>query len=110
MRGFAEAPGAVTVLAEAQGKLAGFCIAQLEDSTGMWSRSMWLPHGVGVAWRGVSWLKSSPGSTPPAPCRCSCMSSPATRQPSAFYESIGYTHVGRGRKLLRAKPARAPLP
>jgi ribosomal protein S18 acetylase RimI-like enzyme len=34
MRAFAEAPGAVTVLAEARGKLAGFCIAQLEDSTG----------------------------------------------------------------------------
>jgi [ribosomal protein S18]-alanine N-acetyltransferase len=34
MRAFAEAPGAVTMLAEAQGKLAGFCIAQLEDRTG----------------------------------------------------------------------------
>ena len=30
MRGFAEAVGALTVLAEAQGELAGFCIAQLE--------------------------------------------------------------------------------
>jgi len=34
MRGFAEAPGAVTVLAEAEGELAGFCIAQLEDGAG----------------------------------------------------------------------------
>jgi ribosomal-protein-alanine N-acetyltransferase len=34
MRGFAEAPGAVTVLAEAQGKLEGFCVAQLEQRTG----------------------------------------------------------------------------
>jgi ribosomal-protein-alanine N-acetyltransferase len=34
MRGFAEAPGAVTVLAEAEGELACFCIAQLESQTG----------------------------------------------------------------------------
>ena len=34
MRAFAEAPGAVTVLAESEGGLAGFCVAQLEDSTG----------------------------------------------------------------------------
>ena len=39
MRGFAEAPGAVTVLAETQGleaqvELAGFCVTQLEDRTG----------------------------------------------------------------------------
>jgi len=34
MRSFAEAPGAVIVLAEAQCILAGFCIAQLEASTG----------------------------------------------------------------------------
>ncbi len=34
MRAFAEAPGAVTVLAEAHGQLAGFCVAQLEQRTG----------------------------------------------------------------------------
>jgi ribosomal-protein-alanine N-acetyltransferase len=34
MRSFAEAPGAVIVLAEAERTLAGFCIAQLEDRTG----------------------------------------------------------------------------
>jgi len=34
MRSFAEAPGAVIVLAEAQRALAGFCIAQLQDRTG----------------------------------------------------------------------------
>jgi ribosomal-protein-alanine N-acetyltransferase len=39
MRGFAESPGAVTVLAEsevhgAEGKLAGFCVTQLERRTG----------------------------------------------------------------------------
>ena len=34
MRRFAEAPGATTLLAEADGKLAGFCIVQLEGGTG----------------------------------------------------------------------------
>ena len=34
MRAFAEAPGAVTVLAEADEQLAGFCLAQLKDRTG----------------------------------------------------------------------------
>ena len=34
MRRFAEARGAVTVLAEEEGKLAGFCIVQVEDGVG----------------------------------------------------------------------------
>jgi len=34
MRSFAEARGAVAVLAEADGELAGFCIAELGDRTG----------------------------------------------------------------------------
>lgn len=34
MRSFAEAPGAVTLLAEVDGELAGFCIAHLEEKTG----------------------------------------------------------------------------
>jgi ribosomal-protein-alanine N-acetyltransferase len=34
MRGFAEATGAVTVVAEAEGQLVGFCVVQLEDNLG----------------------------------------------------------------------------
>jgi ribosomal-protein-alanine N-acetyltransferase len=34
MRSFAEEPGAVTLLAEADGELVGFCIAHLEEKTG----------------------------------------------------------------------------
>ena len=34
MRGFAETRGSVTVLAEAEGEITGFCIAQLEAQTG----------------------------------------------------------------------------
>jgi ribosomal-protein-alanine N-acetyltransferase len=34
MRSFAEETGAVTLLADADGELAGFCIAQFEENTG----------------------------------------------------------------------------
>ena len=34
MRGFAEAPGAMTVLAEFAGKLVGFCVVQMEAQAG----------------------------------------------------------------------------
>lgn len=34
MRGFAEAPGAMTVLAEAAGELIGFCVVQMEEKLG----------------------------------------------------------------------------
>ena len=34
MRGFAEARGAIAILAEVDAELAGFCIAQLHDQTG----------------------------------------------------------------------------
>ena len=34
MRGFAEARGAITVLAEANGELVGFCVVQMEEQLG----------------------------------------------------------------------------
>jgi ribosomal-protein-alanine N-acetyltransferase len=34
MRGFAEAGGAITVLAEAGGELVGFCVVQMEEQLG----------------------------------------------------------------------------
>jgi [ribosomal protein S18]-alanine N-acetyltransferase len=34
MRGFAEAPRAIPILAEADGELAGFCIVQIEEHAG----------------------------------------------------------------------------
>ena len=36
MRRFAEARGAVTVLAEVEADLAGFCIVQMEERVRMW--------------------------------------------------------------------------
>lgn len=35
MRAFAESPNAITLLAESDGKLAGFCIVQIEDLIGL---------------------------------------------------------------------------
>jgi ribosomal-protein-alanine N-acetyltransferase len=34
MRGFAEAKGAMTILAQAEGDLAGFCVVQMEEQVG----------------------------------------------------------------------------
>jgi ribosomal-protein-alanine N-acetyltransferase len=34
MRGFAEAPGAIGLLAQAEGALAGFCVVQMEEQVG----------------------------------------------------------------------------
>lgn len=47
MRGFAEAPEAVTLLAEANGGLAGFVIAEVADRAGYI-----VTIDVGVEWRG----------------------------------------------------------
>jgi ribosomal-protein-alanine N-acetyltransferase len=94
MRAFAEAPGAVTVLAEAQGELAGFCVAQLKDSTGY-----------------VVTLDVAPASRRRGLARC-LMAEVESRLHSAgavqmelhvftgnegairFYESIGYARAG----------------
>lgn len=46
MRGFAEAPRAVTILAEAEGKLVGFCIANQEEQIGYV-----ITLDVATAWR-----------------------------------------------------------
>jgi len=93
MRGFAEAPGAVTVLAEAEGKLAGFCIAQLEQRTGYvvtldvapeWRRR-------GLARRLMAEVESrllSAGAV-----RMELHVFPGNAEAIRFYEAIGYTRV-----------------
>ena len=53
MRGFAEAAGAMTVLAEAHGELAGFSIAQLEKHIAYVVTLEWRRPGGGVGWRGA---------------------------------------------------------
>jgi ribosomal-protein-alanine N-acetyltransferase len=94
MRGFAEAPGAVTVLAEAEGKLAGFCIAQLEQRTGYvvtldvaptWRRR-------GLARRLMAEVESRLHSAGAVQMQLHVF--PGNAGAIQFYESIGYTRVG----------------
>jgi len=94
MRSFAEAPGAVTVLAEAQGKLAGFCIAQLEDRTGYvvtldvapaWRRR-------GLARRLMAEVESRLHSADAAEMHLHVFTGNAAA--IRFYEAIGYARVG----------------
>jgi ribosomal-protein-alanine N-acetyltransferase len=94
MRSFAEAPGAVTVLAEALSKLAGFCIAQLQDSTGYvvtldvaraWRRQ-------GLARRLMAEVESRLHSAGAAEMHLHVFS--GNTAAIRFYESIGYTQTG----------------
>jgi ribosomal-protein-alanine N-acetyltransferase len=94
MRGFAEAPGAVTVLAEAQGELACFCIAQLESQTGYvvtldvapaWRRR-------GLARRLMAEVESRLLST--GAVRMELHVFTGNTEAIRFYEKIGYERVG----------------
>ncbi|MGA2437008.1 MAG: GNAT family N-acetyltransferase [Acidobacteriaceae bacterium] len=94
MRGFAEAPGAVTVLAEAQGELAGFCVAQLEQRTGYvvtldvapaWRRR-------GLARRLMADVESKLHSAGATDIELHVFTGNAGA--IRFYESIGYARVG----------------
>ncbi len=99
MRGFAEAPGAVTVLAKAdgsgaQGELAGFCIAQLKDRTGYI-----VTLDVAPAWRRrglarqlMAEVESRLHSAGAVQMNLHVFTGNA--EAIRFYESIGYVHVG----------------
>jgi len=94
MRSFAEAPGAVTVLAEAQGKLAGFCIAQLEDRTGyvvtLDVAPAWRRHGL--ARHLMAEVESRLHSADAAEMHLHVFTGNAAA--IRFYESIGYVQTG----------------
>jgi ribosomal-protein-alanine N-acetyltransferase len=94
MRGFAEAPGAVTVLAEAEGKLAGFCIVQLEDRTGYIVTLDVVPawRRRGLARRLMAELESRLHSAGAAQMQLHVFTGNADA--IRFYESIGYARVG----------------
>ena len=99
MRGFAEAPGAVTVLAEAenhgaQGELAGFCITQLDERTGYvvtldvapaWRRR-------GLAQRLMAEVESKLHSAGAEKMELHVFT--GNEGAIRFYESIGYTQAG----------------
>lgn len=100
MRGFAEAPGAVTVLAEAQrelanseSELAGFCVTQLDERTGYvvtldvapaWRRS-------GLARRLMAEVESKLHSIGAVEMELHVFTGNA--EAIRFYESIGYTQA-----------------
>jgi ribosomal-protein-alanine N-acetyltransferase len=95
MRSFAEAAGAVTVLAEAQGELAGFCIAQLEkqiayvvtlDVAPGWQRR-------GLARRLMAELESKAHAAGATAMTLHVFTGNAGA--IQFYESIGYGRLGR---------------
>jgi ribosomal-protein-alanine N-acetyltransferase len=95
MRGFAEAVGALTVLAEAQGELAGFCIAQLEkqnayvvtlDVAPTWRRR-------GLARRLMAELESKARAAGATAMALHVFT--GNTGAIQFYESIGYNRAGR---------------
>jgi ribosomal-protein-alanine N-acetyltransferase len=119
MRGFAEAPGAVTVLAEADGsgaqvELAGFCIAQLEHRTGYvvtldvapeWRRR-------GLARQLMAEVESRLQSAGAVQMELHVFTGNA--EAIRFYEAIGYTQAGVVQDFyaqgLNALLYRKPLP
>jgi ribosomal-protein-alanine N-acetyltransferase len=94
MRAFAEAPGAVTVLAEADEQLAGFCIAQLKDRTGYVVTLDVAPayRRRGLARRLMADVESKLHSAGAAQMELHVFTGNA--EAIRFYESIGYAKAG----------------
>jgi ribosomal-protein-alanine N-acetyltransferase len=99
MRGFAEAPGAVTVLAEAenhgaQGELAGFCITQLDQRTGyvvtLDVAPAWRRRGLAQRLMAVVESKLHSAGAEKMELHVFTGNAEAIR----FYQSIGYTQAG----------------
>jgi ribosomal-protein-alanine N-acetyltransferase len=94
MRSFAETPGAVTLLAETEGELAGFCVAQLEQCTGYvvtldvapaWRRR-------GLARRLMAKVESELHAAGAVEMHLHVFTGNAAA--IRFYEAIGYARVG----------------
>ena len=99
MRGFAEAPGAVTLLAEAenrgaQGELAGFCLTQLDESTGYVVTLDVAPASRrrGLARRLMAEVETKLRAAGAVRMKLHVFSGNA--EAIRFYESIGYTQAG----------------
>jgi ribosomal-protein-alanine N-acetyltransferase len=95
MRGFAEAPGAIVVLAESAGALVGFCVVQMEEQEGYV-----VTLDVAPAWRRQGLARQMMEDVE-AKVRAADGSGMAlhvfTENAGAmrFYESIGYSRAGR---------------
>jgi len=94
MRGFAEAENAVTVLAEAGGELAGFCIAQIEGQIGYV-----VTLDVAPAWRRRGLARSLMAALESRVRENGAVSMAlhvyvGNESAMRFYEKIGYGRVG----------------
>ena len=76
MRGFAEDPGAMTVLAEARGDLVGFCVVQMEGQVGYVVTLEAKARAAGGAGMALHVFAGNAGAM-------------------RFYEGIGYGRAGR---------------
>jgi ribosomal-protein-alanine N-acetyltransferase len=94
MRGFAEAPGAIVVLAEATAELVGFCVVNMERQTGYvvtldvaptWRRR-------GLARRLMEAVEAKVRAAGGVGIALHVY--PANTAAMQFYESIGYGRVG----------------
>ena len=94
MRAFAEAPGAVTVLAEADEQLAGFCLAQLKNRTGYVVTLDVAPacRRRGLARRLMVEVESKLHSAGAAQMELHVFTGNA--EAIRFYEAIGYAKAG----------------
>jgi ribosomal-protein-alanine N-acetyltransferase len=94
MRGFAEAEGAIPVLAEAAGELAGFCIVQMEDHVGYV-----VTLDVAAAWRrrGLARYLMAEAEIKVRATGGTSMALhvfPGNAGAVRFYEAIGYGRLG----------------
>jgi [ribosomal protein S18]-alanine N-acetyltransferase len=94
MRGFAEAKGAISVLAEADGELTGFCIVQMEERVGYV-----VTLDVAIIWRrrGLARLLMAEAETKVRAAGGTAMALhvfPENAGAVRFYEAIGYGRLG----------------
>jgi ribosomal-protein-alanine N-acetyltransferase len=95
MRRFAEARGATTVVAEAEGELVGFCIVQMEERVGYV-----VTLDVAPAWRrrGLAGLLMAEAETRAVAAGALAIELHVFAENAGamqFYEGIGYGRVGR---------------
>jgi ribosomal-protein-alanine N-acetyltransferase len=94
MRGFAEAKGAITILAMAKGDLAGFCVVQMEDQVGYV-----VTLDVAARWRrqGLARTLMSEMETKVRTAGGTAMALhvfPGNEGAVRFYQTIGYQPLG----------------
>jgi len=94
MRGFAEARGAISVLAESEGELAGFCVVQVEDQVAYVATldvaAPWRRKGLARRLMAVMEAKARAAGARAMALHVFTDNRPAIR----LYEAIGYGQAG----------------